>query len=84
MKGYITVVTRSDDESYRANVVDIPSCEYRGSTVAEVLAGAEATLRRLSDEGEDLPPPRPSVHMLSEVSRHKAVAGACLRCRTAA
>jgi predicted RNase H-like HicB family nuclease len=84
MKGYITVVTRSDDETYRANVIDIPTCEVAGATVAEALAGAQASLRRLSEDGEDLPPPRSSVHMFGEVSRRKGVAGACLRGNRAA
>ena len=78
MKGYITVITRHDDETYRAEVVDIPGCHCAAPTVEEALAGANSELRRLAETGRDLPDPRPSVHMLTEVESRSAIAGACL------
>jgi len=79
MKGYIAVVARNDDDAYRAEVVDVPGCDHEAATVEEALYGAEQTLRRMAESGEDLPQPRPSLHMIQEVERRSAVAGACLR-----
>lgn len=78
MKGYITVISRRADETYHADVIDIPGCDCAAPTVEEALAGANAELRRLAGTGRDLPAPRPSVHMLSEVESRAAIAGACL------
>jgi predicted RNase H-like HicB family nuclease len=78
MKGYITVISRREDDTYRAEVVDIPGCQGAGPTVEDALAGAKADLRRRAESGGALPAPRPSVHMLSEVERRAAVGGACL------
>lgn len=79
MRGYIAVVNRQSDESYRAEVVGVSGCECRAATVEEALHGAKETLRRLAESGRDLPEPRPSHDMIAEVSRRSAVAGACLR-----
>lgn len=79
MKGYITIVTRHEDDSYRAEIVDVPGCSCEAPTVEEALHGAKASLRRVSESGADLPDPRPSHHMISEVERRSAIAGACLR-----
>lgn len=78
MKGYITVITRREDDSYRAEVIDIPGCHCAAPTVEEALAGANAELRRRAEAGQNLPDPRPSVHMLTEVENRAAIAGACL------
>lgn len=79
MKGYITVISRREDDSYHAEVIDIPGCDCAAPTVEEALSGARSELRRLVGTGQDLPAPRPSVHMLGEVERRAAIAGACLR-----
>lgn len=79
MRGYIAVVSRQNDETYCAEVVGIAGCECQAATVDEALHGAKETLRRLAESGRDLPEPRPSHDMISEVSRRSAVAGACLR-----
>lgn len=79
MRGYIAVVNRQSDDTYRAEVVGVSGCECRAATVEEALHGAKETLRRFAESGRDLPEPRPSHDMISEVSRRSAVAGACLR-----
>lgn len=84
MRGYITVVKRQDDESYKAEVVGVPGCECRAATVDEALHEAKETLRRYAESGRALPEPRPSHEMIAEVTRRAAVAGACLRGHRAA
>lgn len=79
MNGYITIVSRRDDETYRAEIVDVPGLDFLASTVEEALHGARIQLRRHQEEGADLPAPRPSHHMIAEVERRSAIAGACLR-----
>ena len=79
MEGYIAIVSRRDNETYRAEVVGVPGLEYLAPTVEEALHGARVRLRRREDEGGDMPDPRPSHDMIDEVERRSAVAGACLR-----
>ncbi len=83
MKGYITIVRRDRDDGYQAEVLGVPGCKCSAPTVDEALHAATQSLRRraveMQEEGRDLPAPRPSHDMISEVARRSAVAGACLR-----
>lgn len=83
MKGYITIVRRAKDDAYKAEVLGVPDCECLAPTVDEALHAANQHLRRrateLTENGGELPQPRPSHEMIAECARHQAVAGACLR-----
>lgn len=79
MKGYITVVLRRADETYRAEVIDIPGLNCQAASVEEALHGARSKLRRREENGGVLPLPRPSHEMFGEVERRSGIAGACLR-----
>lgn len=83
MKGYITIVRRDRNDGYQAEILGVPGCKCTAATVDEALHAANQTLRRraeeLQEQGDGLPAPRPSHHMISEAAKHAAVAGACLR-----
>jgi len=73
VEGYFAMVTRNG-ESYRLHVPELETDDEAYATVEDALHEAKRTIQ----SADDLPDPRPSIELIGEAAKLKAVAAVCV------